>query len=150
MWSACGGANTTYAKNGTDPSVCCPIGATCKFYNDLFWRCVPDYYNGPTASMVCYVCMPLRWYPAVAGCIPYDPSSGTEQHITNAGAGPAIICTGIEFLLYQCSNNCRHRARRGCPNVCWTAIGTALALMHTSAPPDAHATCATDCLATSN
>ena len=41
MWDACGG-RSTYGQNASDPSVACPAGSYCNFYNEWFWQCQPD------------------------------------------------------------------------------------------------------------
>ena len=52
MWSSCGGTNSSYFQNASDPSSCCPLGSHCLFYNTLLWRCVPDYSSGPVTDPV--------------------------------------------------------------------------------------------------
>jgi hypothetical protein len=41
MWDACGGMSS-YGQNASDPSVACPAGSYCNFYNEWFWQCQPD------------------------------------------------------------------------------------------------------------
>lgn len=35
------------ARNDSDASLCCPKGASCRFYTPCFWRCEPDWYTHP-------------------------------------------------------------------------------------------------------
>ena len=41
MWDACGG-RSSFGQNASDPSVACPAGSYCNFFNEWFWQCQPD------------------------------------------------------------------------------------------------------------
>lgn len=47
LWDApCGGLDSPYRRNASDPAICCPLGSSCIYYNQLYWRCVPQHYTG--------------------------------------------------------------------------------------------------------
>ncbi len=71
LWDgACGGWDSVSNNNASNPERCCPLGSACAYYNELYWRCVPDFYTGG----YCCVCMlpdrGLRAYePAGPACV---------------------------------------------------------------------------------
>jgi hypothetical protein len=49
LWvTPCGGTVSSVKDNTTDPSVCCPLESQCLIWNEELWRCIPDWYTGPT------------------------------------------------------------------------------------------------------
>ncbi len=107
LWfDPCGGYLSPVKANATDPSGCCPLDSSCTIWNENFWRCVPDHYEGPTRgpSLPLPPPAPLGSSPPPPGAIPEDITCETNEFISDNGActacpagstsagGAAVVC----------------------------------------------------------